>query len=439
MRSTIEIFLHGEWVPAAEFDPAGKPHAATFEYLPAYVFYTDSPVPLSLTMPVNGRRLGYDLQTGDAPACPAFLLDLVPQGRGRKYLLKQLGQTDQEAASDLLLAQYGAFNPVGNLRLDTAVAFYERCKKDQPDTPAGGFSTTQILNRQEDVLEHIWMHSMLAAGTTGVQGAAPKFMLTKDHDGLWHADAALADNHAAEHWLVKLARGKEVNDALVLASESSYLRVATHCGLRTQGEPSLCGNLLFVPRFDRLVDKTGVQRLHQETLASLAGIHDFGLTTSQFDLVKAFQSHVSDPAEEIAEFIRRDVLNMAMGNPDNHARNTSVQRLPDGTVQLTPLYDFAPMYLDSDYLVRGCRWRLGSGAELTDWNAVLDTLDLDSANIAHIAESLYQFAFVVEDLPAIMRDCGVAERVINDCLPKVAEHADRLGQIRPSRGYGQTP
>ncbi|WP_375338497.1 hypothetical protein [Variovorax paradoxus] len=37
-----------------------------------------------------------------------------------------------------------------------------------------------------------------------------------------------------------------------------------------------------------------------------------------------------------------------MRNTDNHARNTAVQRLPDGALQLTPIFDFAPMFLDPE-------------------------------------------------------------------------------------------
>ena len=55
------------------------------------------------------------------------------------------------------------------------------------------------------------------------------------------------------------------------------------------------------------------------------------------------------------------MLNLALRNTDNHARNTAVQRLVDGSIQLTPLYDFAPMYLDPELIVRGCVWRDASG------------------------------------------------------------------------------
>ncbi len=86
---------------------------------------------------------------------------------------------------------------------------------------------------------------------------------------------------------------------------------------------------------------------------------------------------VSDPLCETIEFMQRDVLNLAMRSPDNHARNTAVQRLLDGTIQLTPVFDFAPMYLDSEMIVRGCHWRDDEGKTQGNWTRVLETLEVD--------------------------------------------------------------
>src|ERR1035437_2619104 len=111
MRSIIEVFFNGKWTKAAEFSPASAGHRATFEYLPEYVFLDGAP-PVSFALPPTMERIGVDGETG-YPRCPPFLLDLVPQGRGRQFLVKHLDVSNTED-SDLLLAQHGAFNPVGN-------------------------------------------------------------------------------------------------------------------------------------------------------------------------------------------------------------------------------------------------------------------------------------------------------------------------------------
>lgn len=426
MRSTIEIFRDGRWVPAAEFDPVGKgPYTATFEYRMDYVF-GDDPQPVSLALPVVVDRHGFD-EDGNAPPCPTFLLDLVPQGRGRKFLAQELKIDDGEH-QDLLMAQYGAFNPIGNLRLDTAVRFYAGRATERREA-ADGFRLEAILGRQEEFLEHIWIHAMLSAGTTGVQGAAPKFLLTQNADGLWFADAALPDEQAARHWLVKLPRGTHETDYAVLRNEASYLRVADRCGLRTQGAPQMHGDMLFVQRFDRVVDSTGLHRLHQESVASLAGLRGFGLSPSLFDLVEGFRPHVANPVAETVEFIKRDILNVAMRNTDNHARNTAVQRLSNGTVQLTPLFDFAPMYLDREFIVRGCKWRMGQGPELQDWEEIIGHLGFHDDEKQAIARAIKAWQPVVEHLADIMQDCAVERRIIDDCKPNIEAQVARLERL----------
>lgn len=49
---------------------------------------------------------------------------------------------------------------------------------------AKGFSLDEVLHPGEDFLEHMLLHGMLAAGTTGVQGVAPKFLLRTNADGI---------------------------------------------------------------------------------------------------------------------------------------------------------------------------------------------------------------------------------------------------------------
>ena len=421
--STIEIFLNGQWIPAASFTPAGKgPYTGVFEYRLDYVF-ADNPVPLSLALPVTSERTGLD-DAGQAQACPAFLLDLVPQGRGRSYLCEKLGLPAGDE-SDLILAQYGAFNPIGNLRFDTAVRY---CRDEAGDVPIKRFSLDEITGRTPEFLEYVFRHAMLSAGTSGVQGAAPKFLLTQDFEGAWFADGALPDADARKHWLVKLPRSSHEDDVAVLRNEAAYMRVADKCGLRTHGEPMLANDMLFVERFDRIVTANRLERRHQESLASLAGILGFGIRASMFDLCRAIIRHASSPAREIAEFIKRDVLNMAMRNTDNHARNTAMQRLPDGTVLLTPLFDFAPMYLDREMIVRNCHWR-HDGKIVDRIEDILHILNLKEVDRQNIVRDLRKFAGKVGKLDRIMIDCGVDQRIVDACCQSIEDQNLRLSDL----------
>lgn len=432
MDATVEIHRDGRWIKAASLKALG-PDRCTFDYLPDYIF-SDHPVPLGLAHPVEFTVTGLLPADGGAletldRSVPAFLYDLVPQGKGRKLLLGLLGLADSDAlVMPLLLA--GAFNPIGNLRIDTAVDFFQR-HANRTDGPASadGFTLDDIAKKSSDFLEHLSLNAMLASGTTGVQGVAPKYLLTQDADGRWFADMALPEAQARQHWLLKLPRGRHEDDRMILRNEAAYLRVAHACGLRVEQVPMLVGEMLFVRRFDRRVTNDGLLRLHQESLASLAGLQGFGRPTTQGRLLQALRAHATNPALETVEFLKRDVLNLALRNTDNHARNTAVQRLPGGEVQLSPLFDFAPMFADPEIVPRTVHWVLPGGKTTQDWPKIIETLDVPEPELRDIAAQLRAFGDVVQALPATCKDQGVEDAVLHQCLHAMEAVATSLGRI----------
>lgn len=430
--ATLEVHHAGAWHPAAQLQALGH-NRVRFSYLNEYVF-GDILLPVSFTLPVGlwpePKMQGLmGLEPDHRP--PPFLYDLVPQGKGRQVLLSALGLPDSdEMVMPLVMA--GAFNPIGCLRLDTAVRFYAQETANNPDPHmANGVSLSDITQRSDEFLNHIALHAMLATGTTGVQGVAPKFLLTTDRNERWFADMALPDEQAQAHWLVKLPRGKNEDDRAVLRNEAAYLRVAAAVGLRCHHAPVLHGDLLFVRRFDRHVLPTGgVHRLHQESLASLVGQRGFGLAQSQQSLLAGIRRVVSDPARETLEFIKRDVLNLALRNTDNHARNTAVQRTLDGSIQLTPVFDFAPMFKDPELVARSCHWRDPAGVRQADWRQVVEQLDVPDLERTTIAAELTAFASTVARLEAIAQDCGVEADVLSQCIKSIETQTRQLEDLR---------
>jgi serine/threonine-protein kinase HipA len=423
MDSTIELFAAGQWHRAATVSVT--PHAVRFEYLPEYVFGEGAwPVALSLPVGMETHTAGL----GGAMTPLAFLWDLVPQGRGRQYLAGLLGLSDQDPAQDLPLAQHGAFAPIGRLRLDTAAQFYGA---HTSGAPAAGFTTKDMTARTDAFLEQLALHNMLAAGTPGVQGVAPKFLLTQDAEERWYPDVALPDAKARQHWIVKLPRGREAVDLRILRHEAIYLQAATACGLRAIDAPIYREGMLFLRRFDRQVAEGGVVRLHQETLAALAGLPGFGRSASLFTLTERLAAVATNPAEAVGEFLCRDALNRALRNPDNHLRNTSVQQLPDGTVQLTPLYDLGPMYLDRELIARTCTWLGPQRQMIDDWNDVLELLELDEEVKAAVAGKLREFGDMhlpklADQLQALDADAGIIEA----CRPAIEQQIHKLQEVR---------
>jgi len=432
-RTEIQIHHAGRWHTAGSLRALDHGRG-TFEYDIDYVF-GNLQLPVALNLPVGFEapaQIEGPLGMEPDLRLPAFLYDMVPQGRGRRYLLEQLQLTDVDGLEAALLLR-GAFSPIGALRLASAVAYYdEETRKATPGDARheAGFALDDLTNRSEDFIEHLALHSMLASGTTGVQGVAPKFLLTTNREGRWFADMALPDELAHEHWLAKLPRGRTEDDLLVHRNEAAYLRLARACGLRTNEPPQLFGNILLVRRFDRVVHQGVLHRLHQESAASLCDLRGFGLPVRQQDLLMAIRRVVDDPLRETIEFMLRDVLNQAMRNTDNHARNTAVQRTVDGVVQLTPVFDFAPMFKDPDLIARTCHWESRDGVRLRSWTEIIDTLPVEDSERDQIAAALADFAPVIENLPELARQAGVDDEIIEQCRGSIDLQAQQLSALK---------
>ena len=314
--------------------------------------------------------------------------------------------------ADFPLICAGAFNPVGRIRVAEAVDYFETHVARHPAARGlPGLTIDDVVVRSAEFKETMFLHGMLGTGTTGVQGAAPKYLLTRDHAGLLHGDATLADADAAQHLIAKLPRGNSAADDKVLRNEAAYMRVAAALGIRTHADlPTLHGDVLLIPRFDRIARDGKVVRLHQESVASILGLPGFDPRPSLFEVVTGIRKVVSDPTAETLEFIKRDVLNLAMRNTDNHARNTAVQ-LVDGKVRLTPLFDFAPMYLDPELIPRALRWyRPDTRVELTDWADVLAALPVPDHERQLLAGELGRFAVQIELLARHHESAGCRSR-----------------------------
>jgi serine/threonine-protein kinase HipA len=307
------------------------------------------------------------LQEFEQPHWPVFLVDMLPQGFGREELLRRLGLPPTSAESvDWRLLLAGAGNPVGNLRVKEAAGWLS-----VNAGPIRGFTDREVAERGADFAEYLASHGLFVAGSSGVQGEWPKVLLTRAGDGLLYLDHSLPDECAREHFIVKFGRGSNEALATILRQEAPYMALARILGLRVHADLVLHLRALFIPRFDRQVTGEGVVRLGQESIATLTGIPGFGAVPSHDEVCRQLLLRCTQPLTELLEYIKRDVANLALGNKDNHARNTAVQRDFSGGIRLTPLYDFAPMYLHPDGIARRIRWE-GNDGSAPDWSRVLD-------------------------------------------------------------------
>ena len=350
---------------------------------------------------------------------PVFLIDALPQGFGRRELARRLGlplTTGVEADWRLLCA--GAGNPIGNLRVKEAAAWL----KGQAGAhgPLHGFTDAEVAQRGDAFAEHLAAHGLFVAGSSGVQGEWPKILLTRAQDGLLYLDHSLPDAQAREHFIVKFGRGTDPQLASILAHEAPYMELARRLGLRVHASLRLAQRALFIPRFDRIPQQGQVVRLAQESIATLTGMPGLDAVPSHEQVCAALIRHCTDPQVEVLEYLKRDIANLALLNKDNHARNTAIQRDFNGRVALTPLYDFAPMYLHPDGIARRIRWEMGDSGR-PDWAAVIDrvcTLSAEAARPPIDRGSLIAGVKAME--PALRHIAGAGQAL--GLAPEVAQH-----------------
>lgn len=432
MTATIEIYRGGSWRRAATIVPsdesAGIAGGCRFEYLIDYAAECAAP-------DVSGAaglscRFPADFQLYELGHWPPFVLDLLPSGYGRQQWLKQLELKDGPAADWPLLVRGTAYPP-GNLRISEAVA------AKHPDTlvptAAGdlvamkdhpGFETADVIGRIEAFIEYAFQHGIYAAGASDVQGVAPKLLLNQDRDGRWHAEGRLADDAVRSHWLVKRPRGDRADDRKVLRNEAAYMRVAHQVGLNVFAEPEWNEDNLFVARFDRCVRDGNVERYGMESLYSAAGIAEYGAPVDHEVFCDAIATYCTDPDTDLIEYVKRDVLNVVMGNKDNHGRNSALLRFESGKVVLAPLYDFAPMYLDPEGIARVCRWSDAiETAGIPQWAGVVNEFE---GREALLREALRTFGQSLAGLADTMHDCGVDDDIIEQRSRAIDDHAQQL-------------
>ena len=424
MHVNIEIFIAGRWQLAGVFSTdeksikRGIACGGTFEY---DIDYT---VEQLENRPNHRVGLNYPVsfELFRTPRWPPFLLDIMPAGAGRRVWLRRLGLADG-AEADWELLRNGAGNPPGNIRIAGAAL--------PPGQPHPGFSREEIVEKNADFIEYAEERGAVVAGATDVQGDAPKFLLVRDHSLRWHPDGALPDNEVHDYWIVKFPRGKTDADRTVLRNESPYLEVARRFGLRVGAPLERIEDALFIPRFDRTVVSGSVQRHGLESLCSAAGIAEYGRRGNHAEFCAAIFRHAVDPKTEIIEYIRRDILNTALRNTDNHGRNTAFLKFEDGSIALSPLYDFAPMFLDPEGIPRSSRWEgdLEPAIGRPSWGLIAQSLD-SVFTPGELRSVLLRDAVAVDRLPETMKACGVEDQVIERVAHRCAEIAGDLLQMK---------
>jgi len=161
----------------------------------------------------------------------------------------------------------------------------------------------------------------------------------------------------------------------------------------------------------------------------LCGRAGFGLGLQHEDACRALAEVVTDPQTEIIEYLKRDVANLALGNKDNHARNTAIARYQDGRIALTPVFDFAPMFLHPDGIARQSRWQADNGGQ-PDWQDVTEALAAaGNLEAGLLRRALRDMAPCLRGLPQRMGLLGVDADLVARLRPGILKLADQLERL----------
>ncbi|WP_343289806.1 HipA domain-containing protein [Ferranicluibacter rubi] len=219
-------------------------------------------------------------------------------------------------------------------------------------------------------------------------------------------------------------------DRPILEGEALHSRIALEIGPKVS-EPSIYAEgVLIIPRFDRIKRQGGgTVRLGQESLVSAIGVADFGHVDTHEAGIDVLRQYSADPFTGIVEHLKHDIANLALGNPDNHGRNSALSKHQNGTIRLSPLFDFASMRLAKEGIVRSTRWAImrdGGRDHLPDSNRICREVMPDPAEQKALAASLCEFAEHLRHAPAMANDRGASPKILERAMGRWMEIADSV-------------
>lgn len=429
MNLTVQSYLQGRWQDAAQLNLTSPDQGRGEECLLGYHPQTYALENMGRDdLPACSLRLPVDLmQTYRAKPWFGFLDDIMPAGASRRYWVDHLGLGNlAPSQQDALLLAHGTIAPVGNLRIKEAV----------PLMPASSqlahmrFTLADVAERHTDFLEYAQAMGAASGGATGAGGEAPKLLLRASPVGEIWIDTWQDDNaNQDQHYLVKFPRGNRTRDDCdILRAEYFYYHELHALGMDTidltamrlvEGEryPSL-----WLPRFDVSFQSGQCERYGLESIYSLlakapgSSLNHFSVLR---ELIALLQQQYAvqelaipfDQALFVCEWVKRDFLNVVYGNSDNHGRNTSLIKRPQG-IWLSPIYDFAPMKADPEGVTRTTTW--GSPYEEAgrfDWLLIAQAL-ADLVEPERIISELRQLAAQLGGLGERLAARGVPAQLL---------------------------
>ncbi|GGY86186.1 type II toxin-antitoxin system HipA family toxin [Marinobacter zhanjiangensis] len=324
-QAYLWFYLPGETEPVVcgivAFD--GQDHV--FRYARSYL-QRDNAIPLAPPNCVLGFLSGEEYILDEE--LNSAIRDASPDAWGRNVMLREHanapGRNDDELGEIDFLLRAGP-DRIGAL--------------DATDSPSQYLPKTSQAAPLEELLEAAdridqgkplddRLDAALNHGTS-VGGARPKALLHEN----------------GEYWIAKFSSSRDAAD--MVGIEGGGMALAKLAGINvaeTRIVESLNKRVILVRRFDREVTSGGVYRRHMISAMTLLGLDEYAVRagySSYLDLADLLRQYARDFRSDGEELFRRMVLNILIGNVDDHARNHAC--FWDGHfLDLTPAYDVCP-------------------------------------------------------------------------------------------------
>ena len=266
---------------------------------------------------------------------PPFFSNLLPEGVLREYMVKRL-KIHHDHEFDMLMA-LGASLP-GAIRALPADALPQATPGHQP-------STTRVAPDETPI-------------KFSLGGSQLKFSMI-ERGGKFTLD------DGDEEWIIK---PPHPNHPDVPANEYTMMRLAAAAGIQTPevklvklDDIDLAGlSGISIPQWEtwayavKRYDRTTEGRVHVEDFAQVFNVYaDQEYKATNYDTIGRLIFDIfPNRHEQLAEFIRRLVVNILIGNGDAHLKNWSVIYRDKITPQLSPTYDLVStiQYMQNDSL-----------------------------------------------------------------------------------------